>query len=120
MDSREKVVAMRLAGAPVRKIATQTGLELEVVESIIANELDVLTAGDSRQAARLELARLDALLMPVWNQAIRGDVTAVSQALKIVSQRSALLSRLEDEPPVDDSPALSVADRVARLKMKGG
>ncbi len=39
----------------------------------------------------LELARLDALQVPLWEKAMNGDVKAAGMVLKIIEQRSRLL-----------------------------
>ncbi|MBC3178136.1 hypothetical protein [Corynebacterium lujinxingii] len=110
---------LRLAGASYDKIAAQLKLPIEEVERLVAEGVAALNSEPSALRARLELARLDALLMGIWAQAQRGDTAAVGQALKIIGQRSAILARLDGvqsgEP--DNSGVPSVADQVATLKL---
>lgn len=115
----DRCVQLRLAGASYDKIAAQLKLPIEEVERLVAEGVAALNSEPSALRARLELARLDALLMGIWAQAQRGDTAAVGQALKIIGQRSAILARLDGgqsgEP--DNSGAPSVADQVATLKL---
>lgn len=113
----ERAVALRMAGGSYSSIAEQLDLSVEEVEDLVAVELAGRSGESSEVTARLDLARLDALLLAVWKSAARGDSTAVSQALKITEQRAALLDRIGDPAPVDDDGEhVSVADRLAAIK----
>lgn len=113
----ERAVALRMAGGSYASIADQLGLTVEEVEDLVAAELAGRAGESSEITARLDLARLDALLLAVWKSADRGDTTAVSQALKITGQRAALLDRIGDGGHVDDDGEhVSVADRLAAIK----
>lgn len=116
MTDRERAVNMRLSGASYASIADILDTTESDVESMVTDEINVLTSSSPESATRLELARLDALLMPVWRNAVRGDAVAVGQALKIINQRSALLQKLDTTQPAPEGGRPPVADIVAALK----
>lgn len=113
---RERAVNMRLSGASYASIADILDTTEADVESMVTDEINVLTSSSPESATRLELARLDTLLMPVWRNAVRGDAVAVGQALKIINQRSTLLQKLDTTQPAPEGGRPPVADIVAALK----
>ncbi len=60
------------------------------------------------QHRMLELQRLDALQVGLWDQAVAGDVKAVNAVLRIVQQRSRLLGL--DKPEATPAGSESVVD----------
>lgn len=110
----QKCVGLRMAGATYESIAAQLKLPLEEVERLVEQGVSALSTESPEMRARLELARLDALLMGIWSQAQRGDTAAVGQALKIIGHRTAVLSRLDGANT--GGAGESVEERVAWLK----
>lgn len=115
-SDREHAVKMRLSGASYASIAEALEITQADAESLVTDEINVLTSSSPESATRLELARLDVLLMPVWRKAVRGDAVAVGQALKIINQRSTLLQKLDTTQPAQEGGRPPVADIVAALK----
>lgn len=109
----ERCVNLRMAGATYAAIAEQVELPIEEVERLVAEGVASLSSESPETRARLDLARLDTLLMGIWKQASRGDTAAVTQALKITGQRAALLAHLGGEP---GGESVSVSDEIAQLR----
>lgn len=117
-SNRDRALQLRMAGAGYAAIAGQLGIPQTEVEGYVEEALAALNAESSEVRARLELSRLDTLLMGIWSQAQRGDSAAVGQALKIIGQRTALLARLDGGPaPGREEVHETVGDRVALLKL---
>ena len=117
-SNRDRALQLRMAGASYGAIAGQLGISRAEVEGYVQEGLAALNAESSEVRARLELSRLDTLLMGIWSQAQRGDTSAVGQALKIIGQRTALLARLDGGASAGREECTeTVADRVALLKL---
>lgn len=115
----DRAVALRIAGGSYDAIGEQLGMSADEAEALVDAAIASKSNESASTAARLDLARLDALLLAVWKSAARGDSTAVTQALKITAQRAALLDRLGDTP-ADGTGSTSVADRLAAIKESAG
>lgn len=98
---RAKVVEAMADGATYQEAAEQAGYATrsgaykalwKAVDSRVAEAVDEHRA--------LEIARLDALQLAVWDHAMAGDVKALNAVLRIIEQRSRLLGldKLEAEP----------------------
>ena len=103
---RAKVVEAVADGATYEQAAKQAGYATrsgaykafwKAVEGREANAVN--------QARTLELTRLDALQVGLWEQALAGDVKAVNAVLRIIEQRSRLLGL---DKPFDESSARTV------------
>ena len=68
------------------------------------------------QHRALELARLDALQVGLWDRAVGGDVKAVNAVLRIIEQRSRLLGL--DKPEAAQAGSGSVVDPAYWVGMK--
>lgn len=105
------VLQRRKAGADWNTVAASIGLPVELCASMLADALLAMPDVPQEIEVRLDLARLDSLLVPVYRSASRGDAKAVDQALKILAQRGKMLAELADlgvagidpdELPADD------------------
>jgi len=89
-----EAMELRKAGATYRQIGERQGTSLQAaymrVKGVIA-ELTKLTAEEAVEVRKLELERLDVMLLGLWPKARAGDERAVSVVLKIQERRSALL-----------------------------
>lgn len=108
----------RKSGASWATIADAVGLSPSLCAELVADALLADPGVPAEIDTRLDLARLDSLLVPVWRSATRGDTKSVDQALKILARRGELLSALAeagvpgvdpDELPEDEDDADSVA-----------
>lgn len=93
----------RKSGASWATIADAVGLSPGLCAELVADALLADPAVPAEIETRLDLARLDSLLVPVWRNASRGDTKSVDQALKILGRRGELLSALAEAgvPGVD-------------------
>lgn len=112
----QRCVQLRMAGASYQSIAEQLHLSEESVERLVAEGVEALSGESAVTRARLDMARLDSLLLGIWKSAVRGDMEAVSLALKITGQRAGLLAQLAPDHSAGP-PRGPIADEIALLKM---
>jgi hypothetical protein len=93
--SRElECLALRKAGATYDQIAEKTGLAREGARLAVSRALKSLaeaTTEAAEEVRQLELDRLDAMLLGLWQKAQRGDTAAIDRVLKIQERRARLL-----------------------------
>ncbi|MET0106871.1 MAG: hypothetical protein ABW072_17285 [Sedimenticola sp.] len=122
---REYAVDMRVRGCSFRQIGEALGITTQAAGKLVRRQLDrhISQTQDKVERMReLDAARLDTLLLAVWEKAESGDLKAGSMALKILERRAKLFgldAPVKLEPievpcelpyaPIDD------AERVARL-----
>lgn len=110
-ERRLKALELRKAGAPYRAIASQLGVSLKQAYDDVTQELEVLAEKSQAEAAHvrtLELERLDAMTMAIWQQVRQGNQGAIDRALRVMERRAKLLGidapekrREEPTPPID-------------------
>ncbi len=106
---RAKVVEAVADGATYEQAArragyaTRSGAYKAFWKAVDGREADAVD-----QARTLELMRLDALQVGLWERAVTGDVKAVNAVLRIIEQRSRLLGL--DKPEAQPSGSGSVVD----------
>jgi DNA-binding CsgD family transcriptional regulator len=97
LRAREREVRafqLRLAGATYQQIADDLGISLGGAHKIIMRVLHRLevTADETAEAVRrLEVERLDRMLLGLWPQATKGGQGAVDRVLRIMERRARLL-----------------------------
>src|SRR5262245_38202824 len=92
-ERRTQVLNLRRAGGALRDIAVQLQTGEATVRRDVAAALAALAAEDRDGAAELralEGARLDALQLAHWKQAIGGDIEATRVVLRIMERRARL------------------------------
>lgn len=115
----ERAVNLRVAGVSYTDIADRLGVDVIEAEDMVAGYLSAMSSESPDIRIRLELSRLDSLLKAIWKQAVRGDSTAVGQALKITGQRATLLSKLGGDPlsqSVDEIARSTTSDDLAAIR----
>jgi hypothetical protein len=93
-EKRNAVLGLRKAGATYSSIGKSLGISKQHAHRIVVEELKRLSTKRSKtteEVARLELERLDTMLMGVWQEATKGDVPAIGAVLKIMERRAKLL-----------------------------
>src|SRR5699024_5085328 len=91
-DTAQRALRMRTAGIPYEKIAAELNLTPTKARNAVAQALEAQDTEPADVATRIELERLDAMLVGLWKQVTRGDVKAVEQAMKISERRAELLA----------------------------
>ncbi|MFI2216538.1 hypothetical protein ACH47B_06600 [Rhodococcus sp. NPDC019627] len=125
----DKVLALRLKGASWDSIADRHNMPVNLVSAMVADRLLDSPAVAHEVEVRLDLARLDALLVPAYRSGTKGDPKSIDLSLKILARRGELLSELdaaepagrdlvpEDGAALDDVPeVLSPAEKLARIR----
>lgn len=125
----EKALRFRLGGASWETIGGRLNIPVNLVSALVADRLltDPEVAHDIE--IRLDLARLDALLVPAYRAGTKGDPKSIDLSLKILARRAELLSELDMSDPSgaqldqvdggeDSAPAepLSPAESLARIR----
>lgn len=91
-ERRRKALELRKSGATYDQIANalhytdRSNAAKDVKRAILE-----IIEEPAKDVLSLELARLDALLLGVWQKAKTGDVAALDRAIKIMDRRSAYL-----------------------------
>lgn len=105
-ERAERALELRLAGASFDAIAKTLGYSnkggaFKAVQRALSARKP---STSQRDAAEVELARLDAMTSGLWVKARKGDAAAVDRVLKIGERRMALLGLLAEES-VSGTPA---------------
>lgn len=115
----ERALELHLAGATYRVIADTLGFSsVASVHEAVQRALKSRQADGAGQseAVQTELARLDAMLVGLWDKASDGNVAAVDRVLKIGERRVALLALAAAKPAEDGGesgkPAMSLVDQL--------
>lgn len=112
-DPRLEAYGLHLAGVTYRRIAERVGVTEDEARRIVRGELDQHL--DRNDLIATELARLDELLLPLWQLALNGDLLAIDRILKISERRSALLKE-NDHVLINDGGESGVDEFTRRLR----
>ncbi len=92
LDRQLKALELRKAGVPYQTIADQLGYsDRGSAYNSVQTALKKTLAEPADEVRRLELERLDALLMGMYPQARKGNQGAVDRCLRIMERRAKLL-----------------------------
>lgn len=116
---RADALELRVAGATYEQMAAKLGVTRESCrQAVIAAvaDLEAVCAERATEVRELELRRLDAMLLGLWDRARRGEVRAVDAVLRIQDRRAKLLGldaamRIDAKVTPDDG----TKERLARL-----
>lgn len=115
-EKRARALDLRKAGATYDQIAEQVGFSNRGnAYRAIQTALKELTAEPAHEVQRLEVERLDAMLLGLWGQARRGNQGAVDRVLRIQERRARLLG-LDAKTQHD----MGIADRQIKLAEEQG
>lgn len=92
-ERRERCVALRLGGLPIRAIAAELRCSPGAVHAHLVHVLAEHRAGTAElveQYRAVEGARLEELHRAVWPAAVAGDLAAAMVALRIMERRARL------------------------------
>jgi hypothetical protein len=91
---RAKAVQLRLAGASYEQIGQQLGFTRQHAYYLVSTAMArtrARTAETTELVRDLDLSRLDALLLGIWQTAATGNLLAIDRVLKIMERRASLL-----------------------------
>lgn len=103
----------KLKGSSWSTIAEQFGMDPRHVAEFVADALLAEPKVAAEIEVRLDLARLDKLLVSVWRTAVKGDPKSVDQSMKILELRTKRLGQLAELEAPAPSPSAEPADQDA-------
>lgn len=87
-----KAIELRKGGATYQQIANQLGYsDRGSAYNAVKGELNKLNRESATQLRDLEVGRLDAMLLGIWQQAKNSDLPSIDRVLKIMDRRAKLL-----------------------------
>jgi putative sterol carrier protein len=98
-----KVLELRKGGANFAQIADKLSISKTQAYKDFRDALKDLTQEPALDVLKIELERLDAMLLGLWRDARTGDVKAIGSVLKIMDRRAKYLGL--DEVPAPDGSA---------------
>ena len=93
-EREQKAFELKKSGATYAQIGEQLGCSKQSAHAMVGRvllELRGLVEVDARDVLRLEVERLDAMLLALWPRASAGNEGAIDRVLKIGERRSRLL-----------------------------
>ena len=107
-ERRRQALQLRLAGVSYEEIASRLGYSDRgsAWRSVMA-ALKTTLREPADELRKLELERLDRLLLGVWPQAVRGNQGSIDRALRIMERRARLLGL--DVPTRQDNAVIMVS-----------
>lgn len=113
-----KALELRLTGMSYRAIAEALGVS---DHSTIAQRVQIALKEIIREPAenvlKMELERLDKMLLGMWKKAAAGDLQALDRALKIQDRRARYLG-LDAPTKTQEVPVASLTDEQLKAKWK--
>jgi hypothetical protein len=103
-------LALRKAGATYDQIGDKVGITREGARLAVSRalaDLSAATTEEAKEVRHLELERLDAMLLGLWQKASRGDPASVDRVLRIQERRARLLG-LDADPGRNNTSDTSV------------
>jgi len=105
IDRQRQALELRKAGATYPMIAERIGLSLGGAHKAVMAALKATIQEPADDVRRLEVARLDTMILAVWTKVRQGDPAAITVALKIMHRRALLLGL---DAPVQARVAMTV------------
>lgn len=111
-EKARKALELRKAGLSYERIAQEVGWKSKsTAYHQIGKAIDAITAEPAKRLRRLELERLDAVHLALWQKAKRGDVLAIDRVIKIMERRAKLLGLdAPTQTQVEHSGGVSTTD----------
>ena len=95
---RAEALALRRSGVSTASIAQHLGVSPRTVQTWVREALHAIPQEEADDLRRLEVERLDAIMVPQMRAALAGDGQAVDRVLKIMERRARLLGLDEARP----------------------
>lgn len=103
IERENRALEMRKSGCTYLQIGNDLGITQQGAHKAVMRALKKLNekiVEDAGPVRRLELERLDRMLMAIWDKVEAGNFTAIDRALAIAARRAKLMGL--DEPEVHD------------------
>jgi|SRR5690625_1532125 len=114
-EKRVRAVELRKAGATYDQIAGQVGYSSRAsAYRAIKKALDDAVSEPAKELVSMELERLDALQLGVWQQARTGHLGSIDRVLKIMERRARLLG-LDESVETEISVVPHPSERSTKL-----
>ena len=91
IDKRVQALALRKAGVGFERIGQQLGCATSTAYQSVMKAIQDILQEPAEEVLKLELERLDSMLLGLWERARNGDYQAVATALKVEERRAKLL-----------------------------
>jgi hypothetical protein len=82
----QRVLALLIAGSGVDEIGVKEKITRKRTEKILRDELRRRWVAPAQEFARLQIARLDGMILKLIDRIQKGDLEAIDRALKIVDR----------------------------------
>lgn len=89
---RQEAFALRRSGESFENIARHLGVSPKTVSTWVREAIAAIPQEEAEDLRKMELTRLDAVLVPQMRLALAGDGFAVDRVLKIMERRSKYLN----------------------------
>lgn len=91
-DKRKQALALRVSGASYEQVANAVGFAHKSgAQHCIDAAIKDIYREPAKNLIQLECARLDAMLLGLWQKARQGDTQAVTTVIRIMDRRAAFL-----------------------------
>jgi transcriptional regulator with XRE-family HTH domain len=114
---QEQVLQLRIAGLSQVEIARRLGVSQSQISEDLKRAFNALAercAHEQEHFARLDLARMDAMLEALWPAVASGDTKACAVALKVLERRARLLGLDKPARQEIELSAPSAPDEIRR------
>lgn len=109
---RKQALQYRMMGLSYEQIGEKLGITHNAAWENVDKALKEVTLENAKEVKKLELQRLDAMFIPAYGNAMRGDLQALNGVMQIMNRRAKLLGLDE---------AVQIASKVdATVKQDGG
>ena len=117
-EHQQAALKLRLTGMSHRAIAEALGVsDHTTIQGRIAGALKEIIREPAEEVLKMELERLDVMLVGLWKQAAAGDLQALDRALKIQDRRARYLG-LDAPTKTQEVPMASLTDEQLKAKWK--
>ena len=117
-EHQQAALKLRLTGMSHRAIAEALGVsDHTTIQGRIAGALKEIIREPAEAVLKMELERLDVMLLGLWKQAASGDLQALDRALKIQDRRARYLG-LDAPTKTQEVPMASLTDEQLKAKWK--
>jgi len=88
---RKQAMQYRMMGLSYDQIGEKLNINHQTAWNWIDKELKAINIEEAKEVKKLELGRLDAMFIPIYGNAMRGDLQALNGVMQIMNRRAKLL-----------------------------